>query len=152
VVSFRLAFPPIIYKRSSSPICATWPAHLILLDSIILIILAKSTNHEAPRYAIFSIHPSPHLPSVQISSSGPCSQTASACVPPLMSETKFHTHTEPQTKLSSCVFWCLSFLTADEKTEGSGRVYVLQRHFSYSFWESCTLLANCSALDLTHVV
>jgi hypothetical protein len=37
VVSFLLAFPPISYMHSSFPICATCPAHLILLDLIILI-------------------------------------------------------------------------------------------------------------------
>jgi hypothetical protein len=55
--------------------------------------LAKRTNDEAPRYAVFSILPSPHPSTFQISSSAPCSRTPSVYVPPL-SETTFHTHTE----------------------------------------------------------
>jgi hypothetical protein len=40
-VSFPLAFPPTTYTRSSSPIRAKFPAHLILLALIILIILGE---------------------------------------------------------------------------------------------------------------
>jgi hypothetical protein len=41
-----------------------------------------------------------HLQSTY-SSSAPSSQTPSAYVPPLMSETNFHAHTEPQAKPSA---------------------------------------------------
>jgi hypothetical protein len=34
----------------------------------------------------------------------PCSQTPLVCVPPLMSKTKFRTHTGPQAKLYFCIF------------------------------------------------
>jgi hypothetical protein len=37
-----------------SPLCGTYPTHLILLDMITLILLVKRTNYEAPHYAALS--------------------------------------------------------------------------------------------------
>jgi hypothetical protein len=66
--------------------------------------LVKSANYEAPHYVALSNLVPFTFSAVQISSSAPCSQTPSVCVPPLVSETKFNTHTEPQEKLHFCTF------------------------------------------------
>jgi hypothetical protein len=67
------------------------PSHPPWLDH------SKSTSYEAPHYAVISNLLSLHSILVQIFST-PCSQTPLVCGPPLMSEIKFHTHTEPQAK------------------------------------------------------
>jgi hypothetical protein len=85
-----------------SPICGTFPAHLITLDFIILIISSKGCSSEAPNYAVFSNLPL-HPPLVKIFSSAPYSQTLSVYVPLIMSVTKFHTNTEPVEKLFFCI-------------------------------------------------
>jgi len=70
----------------SSPIRATCPTHLILLDFITPAqYWMRSTDHLAPRYSVSSITPSSRPSSVQICSSTPCSQTPSASFPPSMS-------------------------------------------------------------------
>jgi hypothetical protein len=66
--------------------------------------MAKGTIYEAPHYAGFSNLPSRRLSWVQIFSLAPSSQTRSVYVPALISETKFHTHTEPQAKLEFYMF------------------------------------------------
>jgi hypothetical protein len=80
---FPSGFPNnILYAFPFSPNRATCPAHIILIDFIILIILGK--EFAAPQYAVFSSLLSFHLSLVQILSSAPCSQTPSVCVPPLL--------------------------------------------------------------------
>jgi hypothetical protein len=83
------------------------PSHPPWLD---ILILAKSTSYEVSHYAVFSNIPSLHLSKVQILSSAPRSRTPSVCVPPLMSETKFHTHGQQfilcHGKLNACFGCC----------------------------------------------
>jgi hypothetical protein len=77
--------------------CILYPFHHPWLFT--LIIFGEERSYGAPHYAVFSnllpFHPS----CVQIFCLAPCSQTPSVHVFPLMSETKFHTHTKLQEKL-----------------------------------------------------
>jgi hypothetical protein len=100
VVSFLLAVPPISYMHSYSPPFVQHPP------------LLHNSSHFWRRVRVMKLlimHFSPtscHFThaSIRIFSSAPCSQSPSVYIPPLMSETKFHTRREPQAKLKFCIF------------------------------------------------
>jgi hypothetical protein len=92
VVSFLLAFPPIIYAFLFS-IHATWPVFLLLLDLIILIMVRKT--YKLCGSSLCSLF----QPPVISSHLGPNILLSTLFSKALMSENKFHTHTEPQAKL-----------------------------------------------------
>jgi hypothetical protein len=103
VVSFLLVFTPISYMFFSLSISPLQLQFMLHAQSIsfsstwsLWYKFARSTSYEVPHYAVFSTLLSPHPSSVQILSSAPCSQAPSVFVPPLMSDTKFRTHTEPE--------------------------------------------------------
>jgi hypothetical protein len=99
---FHLAFPPIIYTYSSSPpfVLHGRPSHPPRLHySNYTWRRVQITKLLVMQFSPFSRHLIP----LQIPSSAPCSQTPSVDISLLVSETTFHTHTEPQAKLSSSI-------------------------------------------------
>jgi hypothetical protein len=71
-----------LYTPLLSPIHATWPAHLILLDLITKIIFGEQYRSLSSLYVVFSIPQLPRPSKAQMSFSAPCSQIPSAYTPP----------------------------------------------------------------------
>ena len=103
--SLSLRFPhQDIYTPLSSPIRATCPTHLILLNFITRTILGEQYKSFSSSLCNLLHSPvtssllGPSIPSTH------CSQTPSASFPPAMSTTKFHTHTKQQAKFQCIIY------------------------------------------------
>ena len=99
-VFFPSGFPTkTLYTPLLSPIRATWPAHLILIDFITRTILGQEYRSLSSSLCSFLHSLSPRPSWAQIFSSTHYFPRPSAYVPPRMWATKFHTHTKQQAKL-----------------------------------------------------
>jgi hypothetical protein len=78
--------------------------------------MVKGASYDAPQYVAFSTLLLCHPSSVHIFFLASYSQTPSVSVPPLMSETKFITYTEPQQNYN-LVHYKFYVFEVDEKTK-----------------------------------